>query len=98
MLGKLQCLRMTQGDQCEQLNLRQYPERSKVMSVCGVTEDYKENFEKAVLQKRKEQVFNIHQQHFRITVFFFFFKMKGLNMLNIHGKEPVEKYRLKIKG
>lgn len=41
------------------------------MSVCGVTEDYKENFEKAVLQKRKEQVFNIHQQHFRITVFLY---------------------------
>lgn len=76
MLGKLQCLRMTQGDQCEQLNLRQYPERSKVMSVCGVTEDYKENFEKAVLQKRKEQVFNIHQQHFRITVLFFFFFLR----------------------
>ena len=61
---------MTQGDQCEQLNLGQHPERSKVMSVCGVTEDYKENFQKAVLQKRrKEQVFNIHQQHVR---FYFF--------------------------
>ena len=83
---------MTQGDQREQLNLRQHPERSKVMSVCGVTEDYKENFQKAVLQKRKEQVFNIYQQHFRITVFFFFFlRWEGLNMLNIHGKEPVEK-------
>ena len=69
------------------------------MSVCGVTEDYKENFQKAVLQKRKEQVFNIYQQHFRITVFFFFFfKMRRIKHVKYSWEGASREVKVKDQG
>lgn len=86
---------MTQGDQCEQLNLGQHPERSKVTSVCGVTEDYKENFQKAVLQKRrKEQVFNIHQQHVR----FFFLRWERLKHVRYSWERASREAKVEDQG
>lgn len=81
------------------VNLGQHPEGSRLMSVCGVTEDYKENFQKAVLQKGgKNRCFISINNILELVVFFFFLDEKGLNMLNIDGKESVEKEGLKIKG